>query len=248
MKIKCLVVDDEKLAQDVLIHHISKFNILQLEGVCNNVFDLISVLNKNSQIDLIFLDIKMPEINGTDFVEMFKNPPAIIYTTAYNQYAVDAFNQDAVDYLLKPISLERFSKSVQKVTKILLSLQKSFPKKLEQKDDIFYVKSDKRLVKIDPKELMFIEGMGNYVGLHTEAEKIILHSTLSAIEENLNHLDYICRVHKSFFINLNKIKHLEQHVSEFLFQIFAFFTLFFIFFTIKIKSCKTHFEFIIFFY
>lgn len=212
MKIKCLVVDDEKLAQDVLIHHISKFDILQLEGVCNNVFELISFLNKNSEIDLIFLDIKMPEINGTDFVEMFKNPPAIIYTTAYNQYAVDAFNQDALDYLLKPISLDRFSKSVQKASKILIPQQNIAPIKIEKKDNTFYVKSDKRLVKIDPQELIFIEGMGNYICLHTETDKIMLHSTLSAIAENLNHLDYICRVHKSFFINLNKIKHIEQHV------------------------------------
>ena len=212
MKIKCLIVDDEKLAQDVLIHHISKFDILQLEGVCNNVFELISSLNKKTGIDLIFLDIKMPEIQGTDFVDMFKNPPAIIYTTAYNQYAVDAFNQDALDYLLKPISLERFSKSVQKATKILSSQQNDIPSQTEQKDNVFYVKSDKRLVKIDPTELIFIEGMGNYVCLHTETNKIMLHSTLSAMEENLNHLNYICRVHKSFFINLNKIKHVEQHV------------------------------------
>ncbi|WP_210150167.1 LytR/AlgR family response regulator transcription factor [Chryseobacterium scophthalmum] len=212
MKIKCLVVDDEKLAQDVLIHHISKFDILQLEGVCNNVFELISFLNKNSEIDLIFLDIKMPEINGTDFVEMFKNPPAIIYTTAYNQYAVDAFNQDALDYLLKPISLDRFSKSVQKASKILIPQQNTAPIKIGKKDNTFYVKSDKRLVKIDPQELIFIEGMGNYICLHTETDKIMLHSTLSAIAESLNHLDYICRVHKSFFINLNKIKHIEQHV------------------------------------
>lgn len=212
MKIKCLIVDDEKLAQDVLIHHISKFDILQLEGVCNNVFELISFLNKKTGIDLIFLDIKMPEIQGTDFVDMFKNPPAIIYTTAYNQYAVDAFNQDALDYLLKPISLERFSKSVQKATKILSSPQNDIPSQTEQKDNVFYVKSDKRLVKIDPTELIFIEGMGNYVCLHNETNKIMLHSTLSAMEENLNHLNYICRVHKSFFINLNKIKHVEQHV------------------------------------
>ena len=212
MKIRCLIVDDEKLAQDVLIHHISKFDILQLEGVCSNVFELISFLNKNTGIDLIFLDIKMPEIQGTEFVDMFKNPPAIIYTTAYNQYAVDAFNQDALDYLLKPISLERFSKSVQKATKILSSQQNDIPAQTEQKDNVFYVKSDKRLVKIDPTELIFIEGMGNYVCLHTETNKIMLHSTLSAIEENLNHLNYICRVHKSFFINLNKIKHVEQHI------------------------------------
>jgi DNA-binding LytR/AlgR family response regulator len=211
MKIRCLVVDDEKLAQEVLVHHISKFDVLQLEGICNNVFELISLLNKNKEIDLIFLDIKMPEINGTDFVAMFNNPPAIIYTTAYSNYAVDAFNQSAIDYLLKPISLERFSKSVQKASQSLRPAQQttSIP---DDDNSCFYVKSDKRLVKIDPAELIYIEGMRNYICLYTEIEKIVVHGTLITIEETLKHLNHICRVHKSFFINLNKINYVEQHM------------------------------------
>lgn len=212
-KIKCLVVDDEKLAQDVLIHHISKFDTLQLEGVCNNVFELIAFLNRNKDIDLIFLDIKMPEISGTDFVTLFNNPPAIIYTTAYNQYALDAFNQNAIDYLLKPISLERFANSIQKATQYLKPAQQS-PAHIpaEKESDSFYVKSDKRLIKIDPAELIYVEGMGNYINLHTETGTIMIHATLTSFEENLKHINYICRVHKSFFINLNKINYLEQHV------------------------------------
>jgi DNA-binding LytR/AlgR family response regulator len=211
-KIRCLVVDDEKLAQEVLIHHISKFEILQLEGVCNNVFELIAFLNKDKNIDLIFLDIKMPEISGTDFVTMFNHPPAIIYTTAFNQYALDAFDQSAIDYLLKPISLDRFSKSIQKTTQFLRPNQSSNSIIIEKNNDSFYVKSDKRLVKINPEELVYIEGMRNYICLHTETDKILVHGTLASLEENLKHLDYICRVHKSFFINLNKINYLEQHV------------------------------------
>ena len=150
-KIRCLVVDDEKLAQEVLIHHISKFEILQLESICDNVFELISFLNKDKAIDLIFLDIKMPEISGIDFVQMYNNPPAIIYTTAYDNYAVDAFNQSAIDYLLKPISLGRFSKSVQKASLALRPTQESVLGS-EAADNSFYVKSDKRLVKINPAE------------------------------------------------------------------------------------------------
>lgn len=211
-KIRCLVVDDETLAQEVLIHHISKFEILQLEGVCNNVFELIAFLNKNKHIDLIFLDIKMPEISGTDFVAMFNNPPAIIYTTAFNQYALEAFDQNAIDYLLKPISLERFSKSVQKAIQILRPNQSSDSTTVEKNSNSFYVKSDKRLVKINPEELVYIEGMRNYICLYTETNKIVVHGTLASVEENLKHLDYICRVHKSFFINLNKINYLEQHI------------------------------------
>jgi len=212
-KIKCLVVDDEKLAQDVLIHHISKFDILQLEGVCNNVFELITFLNKNKDIDLIFLDIKMPEINGTDFVTLFNNPPAIIYTTAYHQYALNAFDQSAIDYLLKPISLERFAKSIQKATQFLRPIQQNQTLMTSEKvDESFYVKSDKRLIKVNPAELIYIEGMRNYINLYTENGMIMIHATMASFEENLKHLNYICRVHKSFFINLNKINYLEQHV------------------------------------
>jgi DNA-binding LytR/AlgR family response regulator len=212
-KIRCLVVDDEKLAQDVVIHHISKFEVLQLEGVCNNVFELIAFLNKDKNIDLIFLDVKMPEISGTDFVTMFNNPPAIIYTTAYNQYALDAFDHNAIDYLLKPISLDRFSKSIQKATQFLRPQhQKPSLINTEKNDDSFYVKSDKRLVKINPGELFYIEGMRNYICLYTETEKVIVHGTLASVEENLKNLNYICRVHKSFFINVNKIDYVEQHL------------------------------------
>lgn len=211
MKIRCLIVDDETLAQEVLVHHISKFDLLQLEGICNNVFELIRFLHKNKEIDLIFLDIKMPEISGTDFVSLFANPPAIIYTTAYNNYAVEAFNQNALDYLLKPISLERFSKSIQKASQYIRPAHQATPLSAENHHS-FYVKSDKRLVKINPAELIYIEGMRNYICLCKETEKIVVHGTLLTIEENLKHLDYIGRVHKSYFINFNKIHYVEQHI------------------------------------
>ena len=210
--IRCLVVDDEKLAQEVLVHHISKFDTLQLVGTCNNVFELISFLNKDKNVDLIFLDIKMPEISGTEFVNMFHHLPSIVYTTAYHQYALNAFDQNALDYLLKPISLERFAKAVDKVQNSLNKQQ--YPAQLadENRDRSFYVKSDKRLVKIDPDRILYIEGMRNYICIALETEKVIVHGTLTAIEEQLRHTDSIVRVHKSFFVNLHKVKYLEQHV------------------------------------
>lgn len=211
-KIRCLVVDDEKLAREVLIHHVSKFDSLELVGICSNVFELISFLNKDKNVDLIFLDIKMPEISGTDFVNMFHHPPAIIYTTAYNQYALDAFDQSALDYLLKPISLERFSKAVQKAQQFLNVPEQAVQVVEENRSLPFYVKSDKKLVKIDPDQIVYIEGMRNYICLYLETEKVIVHGTLTGIEESLSHISQIVRVHKSFFINLHKVKYVEQHI------------------------------------
>lgn len=207
-----MVVDDEKLAQEVLVHHIARFEALELAGVCNNVFELISFLNRDKYIDLIFLDIKMPEISGTEFVSMFNNPPAIIYTTAYNQYALDAFDQSALDYLLKPVSLERFSRAVQKAQQFLSVQNPEVQPAPDSRNDSFYVKSDKKLVKIDPDQLLYIEGMRNYICLYLETEKVIVHGTLTGIEEKLSHLDPIIRVHKSFFVNLDKVRYVEQHV------------------------------------
>lgn len=213
-KIKCLITDDEKLAQNVLSHHISKFDFLELKGVCNNVFELIRYLNEDNDIDLIFLDIKMPEINGTDFVNIFKNPPAIIYTTAYNQYALEAFDQHALDYLMKPISLERFSKAVHRAQQILVNDSVEKAQESSTEDLSFYVKSEKKLVKINFDQLVFIEGMRNYVCIHTLTDKITVHQTLTNFENSFKDYQKIVRVHKSFFVNLNHVQFIEQHVMK----------------------------------
>lgn len=213
-KIKCLITDDEKLAQNVLIHHISKFDFLELKGVCKNVFELIRFLNEDKAIDLIFLDIKMPEINGTDFVNIFKDSPAIIYTTAYNQYALEAFDQSAVDYLMKPVSLERFSKAVHRAQQILGSETVKKVQENSNEDLSFYVKSEKKLIKINFDELVFIEGMRNYVCINTLTDKIIVHQTLTNFESSFKEYQKIVRVHKSFFVNLNHVQFIEQHVMK----------------------------------
>lgn len=211
MKIHCVIVDDEKLAQEVLQHHVSKFDQLVLKATCNNVFELIALLNTNADLDLIFLDIKMPEISGLDFVKLYNNPPAIIYTTAFNNYALDAFNNLAIDYLLKPISIDRFSKSIQKASQFLSNKTPQNPLNVNG-NDIFYVKSDKRLVKVDPEHILYIEGMRNYICIYTETTKTIVHTTMTAIAEHLQPLEFVCRVHKSFFINLNKIEFVSDHI------------------------------------
>lgn len=210
--IKCLVVDDEKLAQEVLVSHIARHDLLQLKGVCNNVLELISLLHKDPDVDLIFLDIRMPEISGLDFVKIFNRPPAVIYTTAYSQHALEAFDQQAIDYLLKPVSLERFSKAVSRARQLLRPevQQEGAGSTVPQ---VFYVKSDKKLVKIDPAQLLYAEGLRNYISLVTiQGEKTIVHSTLTAMEERFAGAPDMCRVHKSFLVNLLQVKYLENHV------------------------------------
>jgi len=211
--LNCLIVDDEKLAQDVLVHHVSKFDFLTLKGVCNNVFELIRFLNNDKEIDLIFLDIKMPEIDGTDFVNLFKNPPAIIYTTAFNQYALEAFDQNALDYLMKPISLERFSKAVHKAQQFL-SHEVNATANTTAEATSFYVKSDKKLVNVHFDQLLYIEGMRNYACLHTLQNKIMVHQTLTHFDVHFKDYPQIIRVHKSFFVNLNHVQFIEQHVIK----------------------------------
>lgn len=211
--INCLVVDDEVLAQNVLLHHIGKFDFLSLRGVCNNVFELISFLNKDKDIDLIFLDIRMPEISGLEFAGLFKHPPAIIFTTAYNEYALDAFDQSAIDYLLKPVSLERFSRAVIKARQFLR--QPAGPPVIAAalpEEEGFYVKSDKKLVKVVPGTIFFIEALRNYVSLSTTQGKIMVHSTLSNLEQKLGRYPFMLRVHKSFLVNFNKIQYFENNM------------------------------------
>ncbi len=211
-RIKCLVVDDEKLAQEVLVSHIGKLDFLELKGVCGNVLELISFLHKDPDVDLVFLDIQMPEISGLDFVRIFRKPPAIIYTTAYSQHALEAFDLQALDYLLKPVALERFSRAAGKARQYLRPAPAAPPAAAADPAPVFYVKSDKRMIKVDPAKLHYVEGLRNYICLVMQEEKIIVHSTLAAMEGRLAACSFICRVHKSFLVNLQQVKYLEQHI------------------------------------
>lgn len=203
-KIKCLVVDDERLAQEVLVHHISKFEILELEGICNNVFELISFLNKNKEIDLIFLDIKMPEINGTDFVSIFNNPPAIIYTTAYDQYALDAFNQNAIDYLLKPISFDKFAKAIEKAK--IYSSGNSLKKEDTSCEKVLLIRVNGQMMNIPLADIIYIESLGNYMKLYSAKLNLplIVYGALSSIASEIDSNNFV-QVHRSFIVNVDKI-------------------------------------------
>jgi len=206
----CLIVDDEVLAQDVLEHYIQQTETLTLKGRCNNALEAFALLNKE-QIDLMFLDIKMPEISGIDFIKSLRNIPRIIITTAYHEYALEGYELDIVDYLLKPVSFERFLKAVGKLS-APANLNTATPGAGKDKSG-FFVKSDRKLVHVDPREIRYIEGLKNYLLIHTkDSGKLIVHSTMVNMEAQLQPYSYMLRVHKSFLVNRSHIKEIDGNI------------------------------------
>lgn len=207
MKYKCLIVDDEPLALDVLESYIQKVPTLQLAARCSNAIEALTQLRKHD-IAILFLDIQMPEITGLEFFRSLKNPPLVIFTTAFSEYAVDGFNLDAVDYLLKPISFDRFLKALNKATTILpqgKQAKENAVIKTENESDFIFVKSDKKIVKIGLDEILYIEGLKDYVMIFTPAGRVITLQTMKNLEEKLPS-DKFIRIHRSFIISLNKVK------------------------------------------
>ncbi|MGM5470215.1 LytR/AlgR family response regulator transcription factor [Flavobacteriaceae bacterium LMO-SS05] len=199
MKINCLIIDDEPSSQLVLKKFIDDVDFLELMGVCNNAIEAIHELKQNQVIDLLFLDINMPKISGLTFYKSLQNPPEVIFTTAYPQYAVDGFEVNAIDYLLKPFSFERFFTAVNKV------VEKKFTNGNHLgKDHFILIKSNKALYKINSENILFIEAFGDYVKVHMEDKMIMTNATFISVFESLpKHL--FIRIHKSFAINFKKM-------------------------------------------
>lgn len=195
----CLIVDDEVLAQDVLALYVSRLDFLTLTGRCSNALQAFATLNRE-QVDIMFLDIKMPEMSGLDLVKSLKNPPRVIVTTAYDEYALEGYELDIVDYLLKPIRFERFLKAINKVQQLQNTTQNAgvVPNAV---DETFYVRSDRKLVRIDLREVRYMESLKNYLAIHTGNQKIIVYTTLSNLEEELKPNPCFIQVHKSFIVN-----------------------------------------------
>lgn len=207
MNMQVLIVDDEPLAQDVLESHMLKIPGLTLVAKCNNALEAFSVLNTGS-IDLMFLDINMPEISGLDFLKMLKQPPPVIFTTAYSEFAVVSYELEAVDYLVKPIPFDRFLKAVQKVQD-----RTKQPSGARPNSDvgILFVRTDGRLIKTDLDQLWLVEGLKDYVRLCTDTGKIVIHSTMKNLEEQLLSRPEFLRVSKSYIVNLKHIREIDGH-------------------------------------
>jgi DNA-binding LytR/AlgR family response regulator len=207
-KIICLAVDDEPPALEVLKKFINSVQRLELAGSCVDAVDAINFLQANP-VDLIFLDIKMPELLGTDLIRALKNPPKVIFTTAFRKYAVEGFELDAVDYLVKPISFDRFLKAVNKVFQPNISSPPvSLPANEQQKEPantFMYFRAERKMVKIFFDEILFIESLKDYIRIVTASRTIVTRYVLSELEEVLPPGSFL-RIHKSYVIAINKIE------------------------------------------
>jgi DNA-binding LytR/AlgR family response regulator len=209
MKLNCLIIDDEPIARKLLQEYIEETDFLDLVGTAENPLKAAGLISQ-LEVDLIFLDINMPKMNGLDFLRSSVNLPLVIMTTAYGQYALDGFEMAVVDYLVKPFSLERFLKATQKALELKLLRQKKAV--YDNGDpDHFFVKSEGKIEKIIYAELNYIEAMANYLTLYTDGGKFVVYLTIKGILEKLP-ADKFMQVHKSHIVNLNKVQTIEGNM------------------------------------
>jgi DNA-binding LytR/AlgR family response regulator len=207
MKLNCIIIDDEPVARNLLEEYIEDIDFFQLIGKAENPLKA-NVLLNNNKIDLMFLDINMPKMSGIEFLRTSTTLPLTILTTAYTEYAIEGFELDVLDYLVKPFSFERFLKACNKA-KEYFELQSSFTDKKTTEDaSYFFVKCNGKIEKIFYDELLYVEAMVNYVVLHTEDRKLIVYLTMKAVAEHLPQSIFI-KIHKSTIVNINKIKSIE---------------------------------------
>ena len=206
MSIKCIIVDDEPLARKGLKEYIADAGFLELIGEYDNALKTTAILSEGG-VQLLFLDIQMPKITGMEFFRTLKNPPPVIFTTAYPQYAIEGFEVNALDYLVKPISFERFMKTAVKA-KEFYEVREKNAVDLPASADYFFIKADNKLIKLHYDEILFAEALQNYVAVHTLSKKHITYLTFRSIEEHLPASRFI-RTHKSYIVSAAKVESIE---------------------------------------
>lgn len=213
MKIKALIIDDEPLAQNIIKQYALKLPDLEITGTCNDAICAHKVLQENP-VDLIFLDINMPKLSGISFLKTLKNPPLVVFTTAYSEYALEGYELNAIDYLKKPFSFDRFCKAYFKAEELLqLKKEAKGSSNFELKSDFLFVKSNKKTYKIAFSEIHFIEGLGDYIQIHLKEQKIVTNLSMKKILELLPETQFY-RVHKSYIIALDKIQLIEGNMVK----------------------------------
>ena len=208
----CIIVDDEPMAREILESHLQKVDAVQVVATCKNAIEAFNEINSN-QIDLIFLDINMPEISGLSFAKSINKNIKVIFTTAYREYAIDGFNLQAVDYLLKPISFERLLQAVNKYLGENNTVEAfDSVEILPEKNDFIFVRADRKMVKINFSEITFIESLSDYVKIHLNDKTIVTRETISNIEAKLPKNNFI-RIHRSYIVAVSKI---DSFTNEFI--------------------------------
>lgn len=206
MKLKCLIVEDEPVARSGIEEYVKDVSFLELIASCESALEATACLTEN-KIDLILLDIRLPRVSGIDFLKSRKNPPLIIFTTAYSEYALESYSLNVIDYLVKPIPFERFLKAVQKAYDYQLLLQQAEP---SGGADYFFIKVDQQFEKVMYADVLYIEAMQNYCIVHTSTRKLITYHTLGGFEKQLPEKLFM-KVHKSFIVAIEKISALDGH-------------------------------------
>jgi two-component system LytT family response regulator len=204
--IRCLIVDDEPPAREVLCRYIEQLPMLELAGECANAVDAIRMLQCNN-IDLVFLDIRMPQLNGNELLKVIKNSPPVILTTAHVEYALEGYELDVMDYLLKPIRFDRFIKAVNKIVQLNghHSIETDSPAAEEKRESFVYFRCDRKMVKVMLKDIIYIESMKDYVKIFTASGMLMTKQSITSVEAMLPEHDFI-RAHRSYIVSLDKIK------------------------------------------
>ena len=211
--INAIIVDDEPLAQDILETYLDKIPDIELVAKCNNAFEANDIL-KSTDVDLMFLDINMPQLTGTDFLKGLKDPPVTIFTTAYPNFALEGFALNALDYLVKPISMDRFLQACNRAVEQAELKQKAKAGAIQDGGtDFFFVKADKKLVRINLDEIVYIEGLKDYVIIRLPKDRVITLQTMKSLDERLPESDFQ-RIHRSYIVNLNRIEAVQGNMVE----------------------------------
>lgn len=206
MKLNCIIIDDEPIARKGLEEHVGEIGFLHWVGSCENALKASAYLNEQ-KIDLMYLDIHMPKVNGIDFLKTLKNPPLTILTTAYPDYALEGYTLDVIDYLVKPITFERFLKASQKALEFF-RLKNSTTNHIAREPDYFFVRCERKFEKVFFRDVTHVESLQNYVVIHVRDRKLITYITLTSLEGKLPK-DLFLKVHKSFLISVAHIKAIE---------------------------------------
>ena len=207
MKIKCIIIDDEPLAGEVIATHLKEFSNMELLGSYTNPLDAL-LLIESGEVDAVFIDINMPKMNGLDFIRSLDASPYFIITTAYREYAVESFDLDVFDYLVKPVPFTRFLKSINKLSQKMMTEQSAEQAQPSNEKSFIFLKVDKKLIKIKFEDIYFIESLKDYIKVFTKTGDYLAHKSLSGITEELPQ-NLFLRIHRSFTVALDKIQALE---------------------------------------